>query len=89
MTTLTPGEASVLAALLHKSPGITDGLTSARHAVASLRVSAVTAEIDLLQNQLRQDNPAPDAVLALTTRLITLKKELNVLQAKLREVPET
>jgi DNA primase len=89
MTTLTPGEASVLAGLLHKTPGTTDGLTSARHAVSSLRVSAVTAEIDLLQNQLRQGSPSPETVIGLTTRLIALKKQLNVLHAQLREIPES
>lgn len=88
MTTLTPAEASLLSSFFHKSPASTDGLTSARHAVSSLRVSAVTSEIDILQNQLRSGNPAPEAVLSLTTRLITLKKELNVLHAKLREIPE-
>lgn len=87
MTTLKPAEASALAGLFHQAPAAADGLTSARHAVASLRVSAVTAEIDLLQNQLRNGQPAPEAVIGLTTRLITLKKELNVLHARLREIP--
>ncbi len=89
MTTLTASESSALTALLHQNgPPVTDGLTTARQAVTSLRMAAVTNEIDLLQNQLRTGNPAPDAVLSLTTRLITLKKELNVLHAKLREIPE-
>lgn len=89
LSTLTSAESSALTGLLHQtSRSGTDGITTARQAVASLRITAVAAEIDLLQNQLRTSNPSPDAVLALTTRLITLKKELNVLNAKLREFPE-
>ncbi len=88
MTTLKPAEASLCAGLLHQPPGHADGLTSARHAVSSLRVIAVTAEIDLLQNQLRSANPPPDLVISLTAQLITLKKELTVLQADLRKIPE-
>lgn len=89
LSTLTPAESSLLTGLLHTAPTAADGVTTARQAVASLRVTAVAAEIDLLQNQLRTTSPAPERVLSLTTRLITLKKELNVLQAKLREIPES
>jgi DNA primase len=88
LSTLTPAESSALTGLLHQSSPVADGLTSARQAVASLRITAVTAEIDLLQNKLRTTNPSLDTVLSLTTQLMTLKKELNVLQAKLREVPD-
>ena len=89
LSTLTSAESSALTGLLHQMRrSSTDGLTSARHAVANLRITAVAAEIDQLQNQLRTTSPAPEAVLSLTTRLITLKKELNVLNAKLREIPE-
>ena len=88
MSTLNSAESSLLAGLLHKATTNADGLTSARHALASLRVLAVTSEIDLLQNQLRSANPGPDLVISLTSRLMTLKKELNVLQAELRHIPE-
>ncbi|MES2707641.1 MAG: DNA primase [Verrucomicrobiota bacterium] len=87
LSTLTPVESSSLTALLHQNRPASDALTSARHAVASLRIAAVTSGIDLIQNQLRTSKPTPEAVLSLTTRLITLKKELNVLQAKIREAP--
>ena len=89
LSTLTSVESSALTGLLHQTRrSSTDSLTTARQAVASLRITSVAAGIDLLQNQLRTTNPSPDTVLSLTTRLITLKKELNVLNAKLREIPE-
>jgi len=87
LSTLTHAESSALTGLLHHSGAVADGVTTARQAVASLRITAVTAEIDLLQNRLRTTNPNLDTVLSLTTRLMTLKKELNGLQAKLREAP--
>ena len=88
LSTLSSVESSLLTGLLHHiRRSATDGLTTARQAVASLRISAVTGEIDLLQNQLRATKPAPETVLANTMRLITLKKELNVLKAMLTEIP--
>lgn len=88
MTTLTPAESSALAGLLHQTgPPSSDGLTTARQAVTSLRIAGVTREIDLLQNQLRTGNPSPEEVLSLTNRLISLKGQLNALNAKLREIP--
>ncbi len=90
LSTLKSSESSALTGLLHnKGNAIADGLLSAHQAVASLRIASVAAEIDQLQNQLRTANPDPATVLALTTRLIALKKELNVLQSKLREIPES
>jgi DNA primase len=88
LSTLSQAESSALTGLLHQTGGpVADGLTTARQAVASLRITAVSGEIDLLQNQLRTSQPDPASVISLTTKLITLKKELNVLQAKLREAP--
>ena len=88
LSTLSSVESSLLTGLQHHiRRSATDGLTTARQAVASLRISAVTGEIDLLQNQLRATKPAPETVLANTMRLITLKKELNVLKAMLTEIP--
>lgn len=89
LNTLSPAESSTLTGLLHQNRSSADGLTSARHVVASLRIAGVASEIDLLQNRLRAPNPPAETVIALTTRLITLKKELNVLQARLREIPES
>ena len=90
LSTLKSSESSALTGLLHnKGNAIADGLLSAHQAVASLRIASVAAGIDQLQNQLRNANPDPATVLTHTTQLIALKKELNLLQSKLREIPES
>ncbi|RYD25297.1 MAG: hypothetical protein EOP86_27505 [Verrucomicrobiaceae bacterium] len=87
LSTLSPGESSTLTALLHQGRPSADALTSARHAVASLRIASVAREIDLIQNQLRTGKPNPETVVAQTRELMSLKMKFNTLQAKLREAP--
>ena len=89
LSTLSSAESSLLTGLLHQTRrSSTDGLTSARHAVANLRITAIAAEIDVLQNQLRTINPPPEQVLWLTGKIFNLKHDLKKEEAKLREIPE-
>ena len=88
LSNLTPRQSSFLTALLSIKPPQVDSLVSARTTLAGIRIGIVNSEIDFLQNELRTKNFDPETHQARTLRLITLKKEINNLNAKLREIPE-
>lgn len=88
LTTLSPAESSILTGLLHQKRPPTDGLTSARTTVAGLEIASATAEMDLIQNQLRVPNSSAENVMAMNARLMELMTKLKGLKSKFREIPE-